>query len=150
MVSLRLPEPRIAFVAGQTHPKKKIAILPHEITHHSIMRNTTQQSEQQQQLLYLVEYCVYGTMVLAGRTSYHARVLHRQLHDVQVERKIIDHQHSSSISLDGILHKCTVHIICTTAAATYRPSRISYLARQQHQSVEVATNGSCANRHTNI
>ena len=52
--SLRLPEPRITSVVGQAHPKKIIAIRPHEITHHSMTHCTTQQAEQQQQL-HLVE-----------------------------------------------------------------------------------------------
>ena len=104
MVSLRLPEPRIAFVAGQTHPKKKIAILPHEITHHSIMRNTTQQSEQQQQLLYLVEYCVYGTMVLADSTYYLARVLHHHPWRAPTPRCT----RRANLSPPGdMLHECT-------------------------------------------
>ena len=98
-------------------------------------------------------------MEVAGSTYYHARVLH----------------HHPWRAADYTVYKSSKLITTTAAVFPYRRhaaqpasvfwgcdemnpqqqkqqhtvSRISYLAQQQQQAVEVATNGSCANGDTN-
>ena len=107
-------------------------------------------------------------MVVATSTYYHARVLHHypwRAADSTVYKwsKLITTTAAVFFSRGNMLHIIQVHIQqptfvflgvrreepTTTAAATYRTSRISNLAQQQQQAVKEETYGSCANRDTN-